>query len=417
MTNSTLFPPCKRLSFSRLALLAAASLPAAAAAGEDRWTLAREEMVRDEIIGGGVANVRVQQAMRATARHEFLPPAKRHLAYLDMGLPIGGGQTITAPLVVARMTEALNPQPKDRVLEIGTGSGYQAAVLSPLVSEVYSIEIVESLARRAKRTLRRLGYDNIHTKLGDGFQGWPEHAPFDKIIVTCSPASIPPPLVEQLTEGGRMVIPLGERYQQTLYILTKTAGKMESVAIEPTFFVPMTGQAEQERDQKIDIDLPQVVNGSFEEPTDQSELPGWYYVRQSEVVADSRAPHDEHFVRFGNQNPGRGAQALQALGMDGRRVKRVEVSAWVAGKNLQQGENAGQTPRIEITFYNQGRAPIESEMLGPWQGTFDWKREQAFIRVPNRSRLSVLAVSMYGGVGELSVDQVGVRIVDVDTLD
>jgi protein-L-isoaspartate(D-aspartate) O-methyltransferase len=163
---------------------------------------AREQMVAEAIVGAGIKNPRVIEAMRRTPRHEFVPPEQRHLAYYDMALPIGFGQTISPPFVVALMTEALDPQPTDRVLEVGTGSGYQAAVLSPLVKEVYTIEIVEPLARRAAETLARLGYKNVFVKAGDGYLGWPEKAPFDKIIVTCSPEEVPQPLVDQLAEGG-----------------------------------------------------------------------------------------------------------------------------------------------------------------------------------------------------------------------
>ncbi len=143
-----------------------------------------------------------------------------------MALPIGDSQTISSPFIVALMTAALDPQPTDKVLEIGTGSGYQAAVLSPLVEHVYSIEIVEELGQTAKRTLSRLDYKNVSTRIGDGFLGWPNAAPFDKIIVTCSPESVPRPLIEQLREGGQMIIPVGERYQQTLYRMTKKDGEL-----------------------------------------------------------------------------------------------------------------------------------------------------------------------------------------------
>jgi protein-L-isoaspartate(D-aspartate) O-methyltransferase len=159
-----------------------------------------------------------------------------------MALPIGHSQTISPPFVVAYMTERLNPQPTDKVLEIGTGSGYQAAVLSPLVRDVYTIEIVEPLARKATKLLKRLHYDNVHVRAGDGYQGWPETAPFDAIIVTCAPERVPQPLVDQLREGGRMIIPVGRIEDQDLYLLQKKRGQVERRAVLPVRFVPMTGQ-------------------------------------------------------------------------------------------------------------------------------------------------------------------------------
>ena len=224
---------------------------------------ARERMVREDIVDAGIKNDRVIAAMRDTPRHEFVLRKDLPLAYYDMSLPIGDSQTISGPFVVAYMTEHLDPQPSDKVLEIGTGSGYQAAILSPLVKEVYSIEIVESLGNKAARTLKRLKYNNVMTKIGDGYQGWAEHAPFDKIIVTCSPEKVPQPLVDQLKEGGRMVIPVGERYTQELYLLRKKDGKLEQEMLVPTMFVPMTGKAESAREVKPDPANPKLVNSQL----------------------------------------------------------------------------------------------------------------------------------------------------------
>ena len=170
------------------------------------------------------------------------------------------------------------------MLEIGTGSGYQASVLSRIVAEVYSIEIVEPLGLRAARTIKQLKYDNVFTKIGDGYQGWPEHAPFDKIIVTCSPEKVPPALVNQLKEGGRLVVPLGERFQQTLFLFRKIDGQLQREKLEATFFVPMTGLAEELRIRKDDSGRPKIVNGGFEQATDEGEPNGWFYVRQAKVV-------------------------------------------------------------------------------------------------------------------------------------
>ena len=180
----------------------------------------------------------------------FLPADSRRLAYEDESIPIGEGQTITPPFDVAFMTQVLDPKPTEKVYEVGTGSGYQAAILSRLVKEVYSVEIHKPLGERAAATLKMLGYSNVKTRVGDGYAGWPEAAPFDAIIVTCAPQDVPPPLVEQLKEGGRMVIPLGDRFNQKVYFMEKRDGKLVGKALMPTLFVPMTGTAQEEAKKK-----------------------------------------------------------------------------------------------------------------------------------------------------------------------
>lgn len=206
---------------------------------------ARKQMVSEQISGQGrnVSDPRVIEAIAQVPRHEFVPAEIRSHAYEDRPLPIGYDQTISQPYIVAFMTEKLAPKRTDRVLEIGTGSGYQAAVLSRLVAEVYSIEIVEPLAKRAEEDLQRLGYRNVHVRAGDGYRGWPETAPFDAIIVTCAPDHVPAPLVAQLKDGGRMIIPVGPPGAQELVLLEKRAGKLEKSAVLPVRFVPMTGKA------------------------------------------------------------------------------------------------------------------------------------------------------------------------------
>jgi protein-L-isoaspartate(D-aspartate) O-methyltransferase len=200
----------------------------------------REEMVRQQIRARGVKDPRVLEAMAKVPREEFIPADQRSLAYQDGPLPIGEGQTISQPYIVALMTELLEVKEGDRVLEIGTGSGYQAAILAELTPHVYTIEIIRTLAERAEKTLRRLGYDTVKVKTGDGYLGWPEHAPFDGIIVTCAPDEVPQPLRDQLAEGGRMVIPVGPQWtSQTLYLLRKKNGKLAQTAVIPVRFVPM----------------------------------------------------------------------------------------------------------------------------------------------------------------------------------
>jgi protein-L-isoaspartate(D-aspartate) O-methyltransferase len=378
--------------------------PAAAQTGW-QWSIARDQMVARDIVAAGVTHPRVINSMRKTRRHEFVPLAERGLSYFDMALPIGEQQTISPPFVVATMTVQLDPQPTDRALEIGTGSGYQAAVLAGVVQDVYTIEIQEPLARTAAQTLTRLGYKNVHTKLGDGFKGWPEYAPFDKIIVTCSPDEVPQPLVDQLREGGRMVIPLGERYHQVLYLLKKQDGKLVSQAIEPTFFVPMTGTAEARRAILPDGSQVGLVNGSFEETAEIAGVPhGWYYVRQATLESQDLAGHGAQMLCLRNQHPGRMAQALQAVGVDGRNVSTVRSSLWVRGKDLAAGPNATDQAQVSIIFFNENRVPIGEEVLGPWQGTFAWQQVAAEWHVPPQARFATVIVSLSGGVGELALD-------------
>lgn len=205
-------------------------------------------MIREQLTAPerGITNLRVLAALEKVPRHEFIPEAQRALAYEDRALPIGHGQTISQPYVVALMTERLDPQPTDRVLEIGTGSGYQAAVLAELVKEVYTVEIVEPLAQRAETDLKRLGYSNVFVRMGDGHRGWPEAAPFDIIIVTCAPEKVPAALVNQLKDGGRIIIPVGPvgpSVEQELILLRKRGDRLEQQTVIPVRFVPMTGEA------------------------------------------------------------------------------------------------------------------------------------------------------------------------------
>ncbi|HEY5915058.1 MAG TPA: protein-L-isoaspartate(D-aspartate) O-methyltransferase [Verrucomicrobiae bacterium] len=208
----------------------------------DPFATPRARMVTDQLAppGRGITNAQVLHAMGKVPRQEFIPAQLRSQAYQDSPLPIGFNQTISQPYIVAFMTEQLRPRPTDRVLEIGTGSGYQAAILSELVAQVYTIEIVPELARRAAADLSRLGYTNVFPRAGDGYNGWPEASPFDAIIVTCAPDKVPQPLVEQLKEGGRMIIPIGSGFDQQLVLLTKRAGILERRAMLPVRFVPMT---------------------------------------------------------------------------------------------------------------------------------------------------------------------------------
>lgn len=200
-------------------------------------------MVEETIAARGVANEHVLAAMRAVPRHEFVPADLHEDAYRDRALPIGFDVTISQPYVVAAMTEAARITRGERVLEVGTGSGYQAAVLAELGAEVYSIEIIERLAKRTHALLARLGYDKIHVRIGDGYRGWPEAAPFDAIIVTAAPEVVPRPLLAQLAVGGRLVIPVGDRGGQQLQVITRNKDGTTTETLMDVRFVPMTGKA------------------------------------------------------------------------------------------------------------------------------------------------------------------------------
>ena len=201
-------------------------------------------MVQQQLMTRGITDARVLAAMAKVPREEFVPPESRAASYEDGPLPIGHGQTISQPYIVAFMTEQLRPKPSDRVLEVGTGSGYQAAILAGLVKDVYTIEIIDALAKDAEATLQRLGYKNVHVRVGDGYRGWPEHAPFDAITVTCAPDHVPQPLIDQLKEGGRMIIPVGGFGNQELYLLEKKNGQLQRRSVLPVRFVPMAGEAQ-----------------------------------------------------------------------------------------------------------------------------------------------------------------------------
>jgi len=208
---------------------------------EKMYEKMRLSMVEDQIKRRGVKDERVLYAMREVPRHEFVPDHLKKYAYADEPLPIGEDQTISQPYIVAYMTEYLRLEEEDIVLEIGTGSGYQAAVLAEIVDTVYTIEIVDVLAQRAEKTLERLGYENVQVKRGDGYAGWPEHAPFDAIIITAAPTKIPQPLKEQLKIGGFMILPLGD-YSQELVLVEKNIKGFDQKTLLPVRFVPMTGE-------------------------------------------------------------------------------------------------------------------------------------------------------------------------------
>ncbi len=372
----------------------------------------REQLIQEVLIPGGVTDERVLEAIRRTPRHEFVPPQLRSQAYYDRALPIGASQTISSPYIVAIMTQELDTRPEHKVLEIGTGSGYQAAVLSPLVKEVYTIEIVPELGEKAARVLRRLGYTNVHTKIGDGYLGWPEHAPFDRIIVTCSPEDVPQPLVDQLAEGGLMIIPVGERYQQMLYLMRKTDGKLEREALRPTLFVPMTGEAEQRRRVQADPAHPVLHNGDFEEQPDaRGYMPGWYYQRGLTWESDD-SPSGGHYVRFSNDVPGRPSNLSQGLALDGRIVRRIRLSGLVRLQDVRPGLARDELPGITIRYFDEDRDLLGTHILGGFYGSHPWQEVSRVFRVPAAAREAIVAIGLFGATGVAEFDRISLEAVE-----
>ena len=392
-------------------LLAILLLPFAGAASADAqsrdpYAAARLKMVNEDLADEGITNERVLEAMRNVPRHLFVRSNLRNLAYYDQALDIGFKQTISPPFIVAYMTQVLDPQPEDRVLEIGTGSGYQAAVLSPLVAEVYTIEIIPQLGRNAEKILKQLDCTNVHAKVGDGYEGWPEEAPFDKIIVTCSPESVPQPLVDQLKDGGKMIIPLGERYQQVFHLLEKRDGQLVSTELLPTLFVPMTGRSEDERAVQPDPRNPQLVNGGFEDLRDDGLARGWHYQRRTRIE-DADAPQGAQYLVFENSDPGRTSHILQGLALDGGQVPFITLSLNIRVDRVRNGPDSGQSPQLIIHFFDQRRQPIGQQTIGPWLAELEnWQTVAERLQVPAATREAIIQVGLNGATGTLAVDSV-----------
>lgn len=373
---------------------------------EEKYAVEREAMVDKYIAAEGINNEAVLKAARTVPRHLFVLPAMRSKAYFDQALAIGHKQTISPPFVVSYMTQTIDPQPDDKVLEIGTGSGYQAAILGQIVKQVYSIEIVEPLGKAAAERLADLGYDNIHTRVGDGYKGWPEEAPFDKIIVTCSPEKVPQPLIDQLKEGGKMIVPLGERYQQVFYLFEKKEGKLVQTKLLPTLFVPMTGQSEDLRKIKPDPLHPKIRNGSFETLIPDSATPeSWHYQRQLTLM-EKGAPNGKHFVTFDNAEPGRFSQCLQAMAIDGSKIATLKVAVAVKGTQLREGEEEHEQAALVISYFDANRRELGTVHIGPWSGTFDWKEVSQEMPVPAGAKEAIMHIGLNGGLGSLSIDDI-----------
>jgi protein-L-isoaspartate(D-aspartate) O-methyltransferase len=373
---------------------------------EDSFRAAREQLVRESLERAEppITNPRVLESMRTTPRHQFVSAQYRKYAYVDTVLPIGHQQTISPPYIVAYMTEKIEPQATDRVLEIGTGSGYQAAVLSPIVDQVYTIEIVEPLGRKATEVLRRLGYDNVFTLVGDGYKGWPDKAPFDKIIVTCSPDHIPQPLIDQLKDGGIMIIPVGERYQQSFYLVRKVDGKLEKERLLGTFFVPMTGEAERQRRDNPDGTAPSISNGGFEEGADSEGGPESWYYQRGVKLEDKDAPEGKHYVVYSNSDPGHLTHSNQGFAVDGRRVELLELQFSVKTERVRAGPKPEQSPGVAITFFDRNRSFVGTSRAGPFEGTSPWTEKHERLPVPRTAQDAVVMIGLNGGTGQIAFD-------------
>ena len=371
---------------------------------QDRSANLREQMVATKIEAEGITSRAVLSAMRLVPRHEFVPKAQRSRAYEDTALAIGHEQTISPPFIVAYMTETLDPQPDDRVLEIGTGSGYQAAVLSAIVKEVYTIEIVSPLSKQAAERLETLGYSNVHCLDGDGFKGWPEYAPFDKIIVTCSPEDVPQPLIDQLKEGGRMIVPVGERYQQSFHLLKKEDGELKDEKLVSTLFVPMTGDAEAQRRVQPDPARPEIINGSFElDENEDGKADGWHYQRLTSL-SEEEPVAGRVCLRFENEEPNSQSQALQGCAIEGRTIGTIQLTYWVRCDGIVAGSAPVDQAGIVIHFYDGVRREIGMQMVGKWRGGFDWTKANSTIAVPTGAKEMIIRLGLNGATGRLDLD-------------
>ena len=376
-----------------------------------------EQMVEQLLLPqGGLKNAAVLDVMKRIPRHRFIPPVHQSAAYLDQALAIGNAQTISPPYIVAFMTEQIAPKPTDKILEIGTGSGYQAAVLSLLANQVYTIEIVEPLGKQAESLLKQLGMDNVYVRIGDGYKGWAEAAPFDSIIVTCSPEAVPQPLIDQLKEGGRMIIPVGERYQQSFYLCKKVNGKLEQERLIQTLFVPMTGEAEEKRLVQPDATNPTLVNGNFQEIQKDGSLAHWHYARNVNILKGER--DEPNIARFVRKRPDRMAemqdsgfsQMLQGFAVDGRSVPVLRIDYWIRGEKVTALQGPVMTPSATLMFYDENRNLIDEVPLGRCTGTFNWRHISNGIRIKPETREAVLFFGLLVSSGLLDTRDIEIKL-------
>ncbi|MFM7845924.1 MAG: protein-L-isoaspartate O-methyltransferase family protein, partial [Planctomycetota bacterium] len=269
------------------------------------------------------------------------------------------------------------------------------------------------LGLQARATLKKLKYANVQTKVGDGFEGWQEHAPFNKIIVTCSPEKVPQPLIDQLAEGGLMVVPVGERYQQTLYIFRKENGKLSSAVLRPTLFVPMTGRAEDGRQVKPDPLHPKLINGGFESlATEGKYVPGWFYEQQAKIETDSKAPEGQRYLTFRNTEPGRSSHILQGFAIDGSVIHELRVTAKVrldGVKNVPNPPHVDMRPDIALSLYDANRKELGLVWVGPIRAVGGWQSVEKKFRIHPETREAIIRLGLFGATGEVAYDQVSIE--------
>ena len=381
-----------------------ANAPAQKHASPELLERARNRMVDEDVVGAGVKNSLVIQSMRDTPRHEFVlpkliePGVSRHVA-ADRRTPNYFAADVRGLYDRAVGSAAEGSRVGDRHRQRLSSGGAQSVGKRGVHDRNHRIA-----GKARKQTLNRLKYTNVFVKIGDGYQGWPEHAPFDKIIVTCSPEEVPQPLIDQLKEGGRMIIPVGERYQQVFHLLKKQNGELVNEALRPALFVPMTGKAEESRQVQPDPLHPKLINGGFEEVVGTDGQPtGWYYVRQMKVVTAPDAPEGQNYVTFSNSEPGRASRAVQGFPIDGRKVHDLELSCMVRGAEITPGSAPDQKPQLAIMFLDENRSPVGHLKIGPWEGTFAWQRVTGRIRVPPHAREGIVNIGLLGATGEVSV--------------
>ena len=339
-------------------------------------------------------------------RHEFVPS---HAA--EPGLrgfrrcSIGYKQTITWPFVVAFMTEALDPQPTDRVLEIGTGTGYQAAVLSLLVDEVDSIEIIPALGKAAEKRLKRLGYKNVKTKIGDGYLGWPERAPFDKIILTCSPEKIPQPLVDQLKEGGGWSCRWAAAMSRRSPCSRKSRAGSSGRSLLPTLFVPMTGRSDKERTIKPDPLHPEIRNGGFEER--EANGPLRRLVLPAAMKANDRDAAEGRVCVPSSTTKSRasGRRPCKAMGIDGSRIASLAVQSEMSRRqNVVDGAQPFEKAGLQVSFHNFRRLMGDVDRHPLRRHSTDWRTANGAVPVPEEARETVIRVGLNGATGPRLAD-------------